>query len=171
MNKQVHGVAPAFTLLELMLVIAVIGILMGMVGAAAYSARQRAYAAKATAETQQIATAFKAYYLAHQEWPGAWKNGKAFTELTENNLEPLIGGGEDGIVYLDVNADAFEDGRFVDPWGNPYEVSTEGLEKPVTTDVFEGAVSFPNAMRHYFEEGVYGKDSSAWDWDDYDWGL
>ena len=30
--------------------------------------------------------------------------------------------------------------------------------------MFEGAVSFPSAMRHYYEEGVYTEDADDWDW-------
>ena len=81
-----------FTLLEIMLVIVVISILLAMIGASAYSARQRAYAATATAETQQIATAFKSYYLAHHEWPKDWKGGHSWLALDKNNLQPLLGG-------------------------------------------------------------------------------
>lgn len=160
-----------FTLLELMLVIAIIGILMAMIGAAAFSARQRAWTAQATAETQQIASAFKSYYLAHGDWPGDWSKGSGgFLPLTRESLAPLIGEDEAKMVYLDIQDGSFEafEGTmaFVDPWGHPYEVSTEGLSKPQITDTFEGAVSFPSAMRHYYEEGVYTDPPSGWEWDD-----
>ena len=156
-----------FTLIELMLVIAVIGILMGMLGASAYSARQKAYASTATAETQQIAAAFKSYYLAHHAWPGVWEKGKTWTKLDKNNLQPLLGGsGGDGITYLDLPLSRFEGDRFLDPWGRPYEVQTAKILEPMVSDMFEGAVSFPNHMRHYEEDGVFD-DASGWKWDDY----
>ena len=157
-----------FTLLEIMLVIVVISILLAMIGASAYSARQRAYAATATAETQQIATAFKSYYLARHEWPGAWKNGKSYEPLTQANLQPLLGGsGGDGIVYLDLPASRLEGGEFLDPWGNPYEVQTDAVLHPEVSDTFVGAVSFPNHMRHYGEDGIFDRPANKWSWDVY----
>lgn len=155
-----------FTLLEIMLVIVVISILLAMIGASAYSARQRAYAATATAETQQIATAFKSYYLAHHKWPGDWVNGRSYEPLNQANLQPLLGGaGGDGIVYLDVPDSRFEGGEFRDPWGNPYQVQTLKVLPVVVKDTFEGAVSFPNHMRHYVEEGVFDQPANKWTWD------
>ena len=168
MQRNDRFLPSGFTLIELMLVIAVIGILMGMLGASAYSARQKSYATTATAETQQIAAAFKAYYLAHKKWPGIWVNGKTWTKLDRTNLEPLLGGaGGDGIVYLDLPLSRFEGKGFLDPWGNPYQVQTSAVLEPKVEDVFEGAVSFPNHMRHYAEDGVFDKKATDWIWDDY----
>ncbi len=158
-GRKTHA---AFTLLELMLVIAVIGILMSMIGAAAYTARQRAYATTATAEVQQIAAAFKSYYLANHKWPGDWDGGAAYADLTKKNLAPLIG--NEGIVYLDLSDFRLEGDVFLDPWGNPYQVQTDKIDTPTVSDTFEGAVSFPNHFRNYYEEGVYDRSSGAWDW-------
>ena len=164
MRRNHRKTRSAFTLLELMLAIAVIGILMSMLGAAAYSARQRAYVTLATAETQQIASAFKSYYLANHKWPGSWDGG-AGAELTKQNLAPLIGG--EGTVYLDISDFRFENDVFLDPWGHPYSVETAKIDHPAVSDVIEGAVSFPNHFRHYYEEGVYAESADDWDWDDY----
>lgn len=153
----------AFTLLELMLAIAVIGILMSMLGAAAYSARQRAYVTLATAEAQEIAAAFKSYYLANHQWPDGF--GGAGADLSKQNLGPLIG--KEGTVYLDISDFRFEDDLFLDPWGHPYRVATSQIKNPQISDVIEGAVSFPNHFRHYYEEGVYDTPPAEWDWDDY----
>ena len=69
MNRFPSRRRAGFSLLEMLLVVAVIGILMGLLGAAAYSAQQRAYATLAQAEAQQIATAFKSYWVAKSAWP------------------------------------------------------------------------------------------------------
>lgn len=164
-----------FSLLEMMLVVAVIGILMGMLGAAAYSARQRTYVTLAQAEAQQIATAFKSYWLAKDKWPEGFSS--AWTELNRGNLAVLMGGDEeDGIVYLNIPPDRFERTNpdsdspkdpFLDPWGHPYEVSIESIESTIVSDTLEGAVTFPNLMRHYYEDGVYTRPAGDWDWDAY----
>ncbi len=156
----------AFTLLELMLAIAVIGILMSMLGAAAYSARQRAYVTLATAEAQEIAAAFKSYYLAKHQWPDGF--GGEGADLSKQNLGPLINGKDGESVYLDISDFRFEDDLFLDPWGHPYRVATSEVKHPKISDVIEGAVSFPNHFRHYYEESVYDDGAApVWDWDDY----
>ncbi len=170
MNRFPARRRAGFSLLEMLLVVAVVGILLGMLGAAAYAARQRAYATLAQAEVQQIATAFKSYWVAKSKWPDGF--GAAWTKLTRGNLAVLMGGDTDGIVYLDVPPDRFEgdgnDAFFLDPWGHPYEVSIEGLSQPVVSDTLEGAVTFPNFMRHYYEDGVYNRPAGDWEWDAYD---
>lgn len=158
-----------FTLIEILVVIAIIGILMALVGSAAYSAHQRAYVTRANTEAQQIATAFKSYWIAKNKWPDGF-SGDGYKPLTRKNLKPLMGGDKDGTIYLDVPPDNFdgdgEDAPFLDPWGNPYEVHVDAILDTTTSDTLEGVVSFPNYMRHYYEEGVYDPDS-AFEWDRY----
>ena len=178
MNRFPARRAAGFSLLEMLLVVAVIGILMGMLGASAYSARQRAYVTLAQSEAQQIATAFKSYWLAKDKWPDgfggsgeAGQEDKNWTRLTRGNLKILMGGDSDGIVYLNVPPDRFagdtDDSPFRDPWGHPYEVSIEGVSSTIISDTLEGAVTFPNLMRHYYEDGVYDRPASEWEWDAY----
>ena len=165
-NRDLRG----FTLIEILVVIAIIGILMALVGSAAYSAHQRAYTTRANAEAQQIAAAFKSYWIAKNRWPSTFSTGGGFVPLTRSNLGPLMGGDADGTVYLDVPPDNFEgegeDALFLDPWGNPYEIRIDGIRDLTVSDTLEGSVSFPNFMRHYYEEGVYDKDAE-WKWDNY----
>ena len=174
MDRKNSPGASGFSLLEMMLVVAVIGILMGMLGAAAYAARQRTYVTLAQAEAQQIATAFKSYWLAKDKWPDGF--GTGWTKLTRKNLAVLMGADADGTVYLDVPPDRFEGGDedeerafFCDPWGHPYEVSIESIESTIVSDTLEGAVTFPNLMRHYYEDGVYTSPATEWKntWDKY----
>ena len=169
MDRTDNRRASGFSLLEMMLVVAVIGILMGMLGASAYAARQRTYVTLAQAEAQQVATAFKSYWLAKDKWPEGF--GSGWTKLTRKNLSILMGGDSDGIVYLDVPPDRFEgdedNAYFLDPWGHPYEVSIESIDSTIVSDTLEGAVTFPNFMRHYYEDGVYTRSADDWEWDAY----
>lgn len=158
-----------FTLIEMLLVIAIIGILIALVGSAAYSAHQRAYVTRANAEAQQVAAAFKSYWIAKNKWPSGFEGG-AFKPLTRGNLKPLMGGDADGTVYIDIPPDNFEgdgdDAPFLDPWGKPYQVRIDAVLDTTVSDTLEGVVSFPNYMRHYYEEGVYVQ-GDAFDWDRY----
>lgn len=169
MDRNTARRPSGFSLLEMMLVVAVIGILMGMLGASAYAARQRTYVTQAQAEAQQVATAFKSYWLAKNKWPDGF--GSGWTKLTRKNLGVLLGGDADGTVYLDVPPDRFEgDGdnaEFLDPWGHPYEVSIDSISQTIVSDTLEGAVTFPNFMRHYYEDGVYTRPADDWEWDAY----
>lgn len=166
-----RAVGPArggFTLIELIAVAAIIAILLGLVGGAAFSARQRAYNAQAQAEAQAIATAFKSYWLAFGRWPEGFGSGTS--ELDEDNLAPLIGEGPEGTPpFLEVPPDRFiDDGegskKYLDPWGKPYVVKFDAVQEPQVEKVFEGACSFPNMYRSYYEDGVYTQSKSDWSW-------
>ena len=149
-----------FTLIEMLVVVAIIAILIGLVGGAAFSARQRAYTAQAQAEAQAIATAFKSYYLAFGDWPKGFE-GKTDVPLTESNLTPLLGDESKGIApFLEVSSNRFvDDGngtkQYLDPWGNPYRVTFDAIQKPKIEKVFEGACSFPNMYSSYYDDGAY----------------
>ena len=96
--------------------------------------------------------------------------GQVLDPLDSKNLAPLLGTATDeggGRVFLDLPENRLEGGQFLDPWGHPYEVQTDAVLKPNISDTFEGAVSFPNHMRHYCEDGLFDKPASKWKWDDY----
>ena len=48
-------------------------------------------------------------------------------------------------------------------------MQTDLVLKPEVSDTFVWAVSFPNHMRHYCEDGVFDKKADDWKnkWDDY----
>ena len=174
-----HRTAPraAFTLLELLTVVGIIALLIGLVGSSTFAARQRANVATAQAETQQIATAFKAYWIANRTWPKGFPVGTEVT-LIRALIQPLMGGEGVRTSYINIPPDRFEgegdDALFLDPWGNPYVVK---LDAPGTIDasgdspdrvsaVYEAAAAFPNQYRYYYENGVY---DANFDWDARDW--
>ncbi len=170
MKKAAIRPRRGFTLIEMLLVIAIIGVLIALVGSAAYSAHQRAYVTRANAEAQQLATAFKSYWVAKNRWPGYGKEGTGgkWVAVTRKNLAPLMGGDKDGTVYIDIPPDNFEgdgdDAPFLDPWGRPYQVRIDAILDTTVSDTLEGVVSFPNYMRHYYEDDVYTPGSSfGWD--------
>ena len=144
-----------FTLVEMLVVICVITVLIGLTASATFSARQKAYTATAHQECEQIAAAFKAYWLAHQKWPGSpWdnKNGVDWTNLNRDNLKKILGGDGDGLVYLALDDNQFEpDGTYADPWGNPYQVKIDPMRDLVVEDSFTSVVSFPNQFSLYYD--------------------
>ncbi len=150
-----HG----FSLIELLAVTAIISILAGMIGVAAHNARQRAYATIARTETQQIATAFKSYWISHGQWPDGFSSGTD-VELSEDVLKNsgLLGDGANGMVYLELSADRLEVGPtgggkyFLDPWGHPYLVKLGKVSETTETQKFQGVVRFMNSDKYYYQD-------------------
>ena len=158
-----------FTLVELLTVVGIIAILIGLVGTAAFSARQRAYRATAQAETQQLATALRSYWIANRSLPDGFSAGKD-VEVTRGMLKPLMGDG-DNVAFVNVPPDRFvdHDGApvplgeesdsdvFADPWGEPYVVRVDAPDEVSADDsvIYEGAATFLNMNRYLYERGVY----------------
>lgn len=159
-----------FTLVELLTVVGIIAVLIGLVGSAAFSARQRAYRATAQAETQQLATALRSWWIANRTLPDGFSAGK-YVEVTRGILKPLMGDGGDGVAFVNVPPDRFvdRDGApvplgeesdsdvFADPWGDPYVVRIEAPDEVSSDDsvIYEGAATFLNMNRYVYERGVY----------------
>lgn len=144
-----------FSLIELLVVTAIISILIGMISAAMFNARQRAYTAQATTEVQQIATALKSYFVAYGDWPKGFTRG-APQPLTKAVLETAkLIDGED--MFLEVAPESFaldndNNESFVDPWGNPYVVTLDDITEIVADDTYQIIVRFNNAHRYYYQD-------------------
>lgn len=154
MEYKTHRRRPSagFTLVEMLVVICVITVLIGLTASATFSARQKAYTATAHQECEQIAAAFKAYWLAKGKWPIAAENWK---DLDKNNMTKILGGDDDKIVYLALDDNQFEtDGTYVDPWGNPYQIKIDPKRDIVIEDTFTAVVSFPNQFSSYYDVGA-----------------
>src|SRR5437867_1017625 len=78
----------AFTLIELLTVIAIIAVLVGLLFPAIKSALLKAEKSKAQAAIVGLETAFKAYYTEYGRWPIFWSiptNGTLYTTA------PMVG--------------------------------------------------------------------------------
>lgn len=146
-----------FTLVEILVVICVITILIGLTASATFSARQKAYTAAAHQDCEQIVAAFKSYWLAHGEWPASAKTAVTddpdkWTDLTKDLMKDILGGDKDGLVYLALDEKQFEDdGTYVDPWGNPYQIKIDPKTEVELEDKFVSVVSFPNQFFLYYD--------------------
>jgi len=90
-----------FTLVELLIVVAIIGVLAGIAIPNFLGARTRAKVAKSFADMDAIGKAEELYYIDHLE----------YTAVT----------GDDGLSEDYVGATVWED-----PWDNPYKIVTSG---------------------------------------------
>jgi prepilin-type N-terminal cleavage/methylation domain-containing protein len=104
----------SFTLVEMMVVIAVIAMLVGLLFPAIGSAIRTARRAKAKAEVTQLLTAFKAYYTEFGVWP---TNMAGNVEVSTNVFR-----NSKGIIFYDFSPKSvdFSTGFYLDPWEHPY---------------------------------------------------
>lgn len=115
----------AFTLIELLIVIGIIGILMGLLFPAVSSAILAARRAQARNDAVQIATACRAYETEYGVGPFSTNT---YTQVDGALLSALMGTNARRIVFLEVpdaksGKSGYRDGVFVDPWGGPYQIA------------------------------------------------
>ena len=126
----------AFTLIELLIVSAIIGILMSLLFPAVNSAIDAARKAQAKNDVTQIATAVIAYETEYGRLP----TNSAAT-VSQTFLQQLDGttttGNPRKITFIEINSALDQQGRikkgksgtngtaFVDPWGTPYQIALD----------------------------------------------
>ena len=135
-----------FTLVELLVVIAMLMLLAGAVTSSVAKAQRRAKIAQATAEAQEMTNAILAY-----EHFGSGKKLPNYddVEATEANMKFILGEAEENVPVL-YNA-SIKGGEIRDPWGRPYRVTIK-VGKPIHTDTdgsdqLKSYVAFPNFNR------------------------
>ena len=137
----------AFTLVEMLVVITMIGLLMTMVTVGLARARRAAQIARAETQLREILAACGEYLmLNHQAPPGV---GSGWVEVGGGMLDELITPDANGFVYLSVSPSQLKNGQYLDPWGLPYMVklnSATGDMAPPNL-VIRASVSFMNKNR------------------------
>ncbi len=129
-----------FTLVELLVVIAMIAVILAAFSTSVTAARQRARIQKATAEVHAISQAI----LASENWVSS--GGKyeldiqgGMVEVSRSSLSRIFGGGNaesGGNIPVMLQASLSSDGKMRDPWGHPYWVR---ITKRTFTPVFKTA--------------------------------
>ena len=129
----------AFTLMEMMVVIGMLGVLMGVTFSGIGQARTRARVAKANAEVRELVNAILAYEAAEESLPVT----QGPVDATETALADLLGN-SGGPVYLNVPVK----GAFLDPWGKPYRFRIGLEQESGEEEKFSATVTFPNRHRN-----------------------
>jgi len=114
-----------FTLVELLIVIAIIGILMALLFPAVGSAILAARRAQARNDAVQIVNACRAYETEYGV--GVWGTN-TYTQVDGDLLAALMGTNARRIIFLEVpyyksGKSGYSDGAFLDPWGGPYQIA------------------------------------------------
>ena len=121
-----RGYFEGFTLIEMLVVIAIIGILAGMLFASLSAARRHVKKVKAAIEVKQLAGAWKMYYAEYYTWPTNLIGGNPETTPVEikGNIAELLR----GINVFDANRKKLQFMQFsktnsvgdpISPWGDP----------------------------------------------------
>ena len=116
-----------FTLIELLIVIAIIGILAGLVFPALGTVRNNAKRSKASTECQSLKTAIIMYESEFSCWPvkvSGTKDKDAAVSSSEyvQMCRVLTGENSKKTVFYEVGVGYDEDKGILDPWGRPYQV-------------------------------------------------
>ncbi len=116
-----------FTLLELLIVIAIIGILSSIVVSSMNNAREKGQISKVEQELQSIKTAMEMMQIDTDEWPGHQTPFEINTG-SDNEIENITGStaglaGTDGVYPNWQGPYIIQD--IVDPWGNYYFFDTD----------------------------------------------
>ena len=146
----------AFTLIELLTVIAVIGVLAGLLMVAVTAARDKARRTKAMGETRELAKAWKSYWVLYGDSLG-WPVGYGGSNVLMNAaaMKILLAAEDDvtwnpqGIIFIDAPPDATVNG-FRDPWNNLYTVDFSS-KSIAGKEHYETTVFFPSKKRYYHE--------------------
>lgn len=131
----------AFTLIEMLVVIAIISILAAISLPVVGRALQNAKKSKAATEVKAIETAVKAYYNDYSRFPHqsgnvsdwVYGDGQVNNRNLINVLRAVDGPGNENhayntrrILYLEVGEGQLNDsGDFMDPWGNQYRIGVD----------------------------------------------
>ena len=122
------GKAGGFTLIELMVVVTIIGILVGILLPVINSVIRNGQIQQAKADVSTLEIALRAYQTRYTRFPAA--TGEPGQPVRQALLDILSGSdaGSDnpaGVRFLEYKSSSVQNGEYVDPWGKPYQVSTD----------------------------------------------
>lgn len=116
-----------FTLIELMVVLGMIAVLMGALGASVVAAKRRAKVSRALQETKEMTNAILAFeqYARNRSLDDYTQPGWA--DCTESSMRMILGGemSESGEKVPVLYGAATQTGNLLDPWNKPYQYRIE----------------------------------------------
>jgi len=109
----------AFTLVELLAVIALIGVIAGLTLAGLGYVQQKSAISRAEAEVASLSAAIESFKMDYGAYPGSVE--VLFPELTG---APAASVNTNGKVFFETTARMVTNNRIIDPWGAPYNYTT-----------------------------------------------
>jgi len=179
--KREAKAADGFTLVEILVVIAILGILMAMMIPAAGAIMKKAKNSTARTDAAVVQSGLMKYRMEYNRWPDFAK-GKSKEHLTDAEfLETMMPTGDGKppkdnlkrVRFIEGGKDVVVPGKgYLDPWGNPFryivnETPRETMELGNVGSDYEG----PNEIRAkalVWSAGADG-DYSTWNDNVYSW--
>ncbi|MFH1245404.1 MAG: type II secretion system major pseudopilin GspG [Candidatus Omnitrophota bacterium] len=120
-----------FTLMELLVVMAIVVILAGMAVGGAQMARKRGAMTKAKAAIAALEAAIDMYELDLGVYPASGNTTMVQELSSDSNPNPDWNG-----PYIRFKEDELANGEYLDPWGNPYIYTTPGAHNTSSFDIY-----------------------------------
>jgi type II secretory pathway pseudopilin PulG len=150
----------AFTLVEMLAVVAIVLLLVGLLLPVVHQARQRAKVAKAARQVSELQQAWSAYHLQYRRLP------PDIDEMNQDALDILRGAGHAlnprRIQYLDTKPGTV---AYKDPWGATLQVllDEDGRNEVETNGV---TLPFPIAVWSKGPDGAAFTEDDITSWED-----
>lgn len=158
----------AFTLIELLIVIAILGILMALLFPAVQGALDAAKRTQAKNDVVQIATAVTAYETEYGRLPATNSGAQ---DVGGNVLSALMGSNVANlnprqIVFIEVQTakkgkSGVTNGNFADPWGGTYQIAYDNDYDNRLTGVGTNNQSVMKKVAVWNNPGSHGDSASA----------
>lgn len=144
-----QGREKGFTLIEMLVVMAIISLLTGIMVTGINAARRKAKYGKARAEAGDLTKSWKAYWMVYGKWPELFVQSDGnYSNIVMDEAAMNILQGQDTLYNKQelVFSSMATKGDFKDPWGKPYRVDFY-LTAVEEVDFYQAGVSFPNRLR------------------------
>jgi prepilin-type N-terminal cleavage/methylation domain-containing protein len=150
-TDSTRKVARGFTVLELLVAIAIITVLCSLLFVAIARARRTGNIRRAEAETRELAKAWKGYWAVYGRWPfGAVNKEMDLAAMSILQGEDDVNNPQ-RIRFMDIDYPVVQAaGGLKDPWGSFYRVDFSRTGTP-GTEMYEVTVLFPQARRFLYE--------------------
>jgi prepilin-type N-terminal cleavage/methylation domain len=122
-----------FTLVELLVVMAILAILAGLVTAGSQMARKRGAVTKTKAMIAALEVSANAYQFDMGGYP---PTGNAELVKAMSDMESYSGNPDWHGPYMELKEDDLKDGEVMDPWGKPYVYVQPGTHRPASFDLY-----------------------------------